>query len=399
MSKIKNNAKLQHPFEQEVIFLWKITHFLSVMNRYLIETNRLSLEQFCFSAQALKWDSSSNAKGRHIIDAFRTVYWFHKLRIDNHIKSTHALEKLIEPETFRKSAIGEPYRHNKWKDYRLGRHTPRNGLISKAENITASSKAIFEHVLWDTLRLNLPIEQYIEQWLSRLTPEIQVLLFEHRKASQTYEYRKRRKLGSQAFDSIERQSGLAALACLTVLIREAHENGDHEYAHELGFRLCRMLLLTGQDFYAHGIAQALYDFYELYILPLGIHKGFYYSYSNADFLYLVGRLSDALYHIEGISVYQMSNLERKQYEQRILGWNYGFDYFEMFKPARIALDSIVRESNEFQQYLQAQTNVRDWAINAYYKERSIPYQERYVPDILEQELQKSQEAFESKDGF
>ena len=87
-------------------------------------------------------------------------------------------------------------------------------------------------MLWDTLRLDLSIGQHLEQWLSRLTPEIQALLFEYRKANQTHEYRKRRKLGSQAFDSIERQSGLTALACLTILIREAHENGDHEYAHD-----------------------------------------------------------------------------------------------------------------------------------------------------------------------
>lgn len=223
------------------------------MNRYLVETNRFSLDQFCFSAKALKWNPTQKRKYRDVIDAFRTVCWFHELRIRNGVRSTHALEKLIEPETLKKSSIGEPYRHNKWKDYRLGKHTPRKGVILKAENITAGSKEIFNHVLWDALRLNLPIKQHVDQWLNRLTLEVQTLLFEYPQTRQTHGYRKRRKLTSQAFEAIERQSGLSALACLTILIREAHEDGDKEYAYQVGFRLCRMLLLTEQDFFSYKI--------------------------------------------------------------------------------------------------------------------------------------------------
>ena len=58
-----------------------------------------------------------------------------------------------------------------------------------------------------------------------------------------------------------------------------------------------------------------------------------------------------------------------------------------------AADSIVRQSKEFQQYLKVQTDIRNWAISAYYKERNIPYQERDVPDILEKEFIEAQMIF------
>lgn len=127
-------------------------------------------------------------------------------------------------------------RHNKWRGYAVGKHTPNQSLVLKIDKINQSTAAIFNHVLWDVLRLDLAASLNATSWLMRIEPEVQVLLF-----SRSNPYKEYRKLKKQAFEAIERRAGLSALACLTIIARKASVKRAIRNMHlklDIGFVEC-----------------------------------------------------------------------------------------------------------------------------------------------------------------
>lgn len=347
------------------------------MSSYPFETTSLTLDEFCFRSSSRKWTPDTKGKGRDVIDAFRTVYWFHwlRIRLGDSARSLRAMEKRLEPAACGISRDGEAYRHNKWRAYKIGKHTPLDSLVSDVDSRQEGAKMAFAHVLWDVLRLDKPVSQFCDGWVQRLEPAVQVLLWTSRKNQTLTGRTRRRKLDKRTLEVLERRAGLDALACLTLLLREANEAGDSDYASELGVRLCRMLLLISVELSSFGIANPLYEFYDCTILPLALHRGLYPAYRAVHFLDLKGRLCDALYHIKGVDVGTLTDEEIRGYKQKILSWNYGWDYFHLFSPVEVPIEPSLMTSEVFCQYWYSQRALRLWAWNGIHSsasERSSP---------------------------
>ena len=189
-------------------------------------------------------------------------------------------------------------------------------------------------------------------------------------------------LGGITFEAIERRAGLSALACLTIIARKASEERDSEYAFEVGYWICRMLLLCGEELMRHGIANPIYQLYEIFILPLTTFNYLHHTYRGLSYLSLIGRVSDRLWHLEGVSPHRLSKSEKLQYEQKILGWDYGLDNLNLFLPAKIAVDQVLIESDAFLKYWEAQLNVRKWADSGKWYENIKTFNEHKRTDDL-----------------
>lgn len=341
------------------------------MKTYPIVNYSFSLDEFCFRAKARNYDPLQKGKYKNVVDALRTVYWFHELKIRNKTRSIYELEKLLEPEAFKVDKYGEKYRHNKWRGYSIGKHTPSQSRILKVDQTNPGTQTIFNHVLWDVLRLDLSATSNAIEWFARIEPEIQILLF-----SRSNTYKEHRNLTSQAFEAIERRASLSALACLTIIARKASEEGNSEYAFEVGYRICRMLLLCGREFMCHGVATPIHEFYELFILPLTAHNYLHYCYRTLSYISLIGFMNDRLWHLEGVNPNKLTKSEQLRYEQKILGWNYGFDCLYIFQPEKLVIDPEFIKNDVFLRYWEAQVNLKEWGYSGCWYESIKPYKER-----------------------
>lgn len=323
-----------------------------------------------------------------MVDAFRTVYWFHELRISLRARTLHSIERTLEPEAFGVSEEGGRYRRNKWPAYLTGKHTPSPSFVTTINERCDGSRLVFDHVLWDVLHMRSSAAEYADDWVKRLAPDVQTFLWERSTRSRDKGRRRHKRLSIRTLKAIERHAGLDALACLTLLIRESYEDGDCEYAFDLGYWLCRMLLLMGFTLSGHGLARPLYDYYEANILPLGEYNGLYKSYKGLDFRYLIGRLANALYHIEGFkpeSLISMGNLEQML---KIMSFCYGFDYLELFRPVETFVDDHSFTQELATNYWNAQQELRLWACEAFLS----PEESRSLPVDLMKNVTTSREA-------
>lgn len=149
---------------------------------------------------------------------------------------------------------------------------------------------------------------------------------------------------------------------LTILIREAHELGDGIYAFKLGRRVCRMLVMIGDNLLSHGIAQPLHEFYEMAILPLGAHQGMRHTLMGIDLRELVGWVSHRMFHLKGVDPFHLTSMEYRIYQQKVLCGDYGSDDFHLLNPIQVPINPSLSPTNPLQRYCTAQNNLRLWAL-------------------------------------
>lgn len=61
----------------------------------------------------------------------RTIAWYIGIERKTGMKGPHQAERLLEPESFSKNNYDEVIRRNKWRQYRLVRHTPSDEFVLK----------------------------------------------------------------------------------------------------------------------------------------------------------------------------------------------------------------------------------------------------------------------------
>jgi hypothetical protein len=281
------------------------------------DSSNLSLDEFYFRSKSAKVSEKIPGKFRDVVDAFRTVYWFHSLRIGVNAKTTYQLEQTLEPDAFCFDADGGRYRRNKWGGYRLGKHTPSQKLIVSVNVIYEGAQSEFEHVLWDSLRLTHSATLNADAWIRRLAPDVQSILWSKEKKISGNRVRMR-QLSALHLQMIERRASLDALACLTLLLREAHEIGHMQQSFEIAKSLCRVLLMIGDLLNGHGISRPLYEYYEELILPLARWQEKRISYRGINFMELVGWLYHGLYHLKEVAPHRLNEQEKVYYKLKII---------------------------------------------------------------------------------
>jgi hypothetical protein len=333
------------------------------MASHPIDSSRLPLNDFCFRSNSAKPPEMKSGKVRDVVDALRTVYWFHSLRIGLKAKSTYQLEKLLEPNAFGIDADGGKYRKNKWGGYRVGKHTPSKKFVASVNEKFEGPQNDFEHALWDTLRLSKAATQNANIWIRQLGPDIQSILWE-KNSDISGSHIRFRQLNTTHFQMIERRSSLDALACLTILLREAHEIGNAEQSFTIARSLCRVLLMIGDSLNGHGISRPLYEYYEGFILPLANWQEKYISYKGGEFLDILGWLYHGLFHIKDVKPLRLNNKELLDYKLKLLDGGYGFDYMTLLNPIVVSTKlNINSESIEYREIEIAELR-RQWALSS-----------------------------------
>lgn len=293
-------------------------------------------------------------KFRDEVDTVRTMYWYEGLRRRTTASTSYALERKIEPESFKKNADGDPIHRNKWPYYKRGQHTPSDSLVTRANSIVVGSARELNHVLWKALRAEWDTDHAIE-WLRELDPELQLLIFEQREYARIHG-------GSRFLGQLERRASLDALAALTILLRINHESGLSERTWEYAFSVFRVLLIMGGHFENRGLAEAIFSLY--------VSRIFRFVTWNNRRLYL-----DEYDYPWWTQVLQMYGRNTAQTKGRSIGWRehthsmlkilggkYGFDLKFAIEPLVGPDTEIGPPSSEEVRSLHREIRKKNWAV-------------------------------------
>ncbi len=175
-----------------------------------------------------------------VVDVPANAYWFENVRVRLGQKRPYGVEKVVEPQGFRKMNSG--YGHtNKWRNYKTGRRRPQAVLINKVESLCPGSAAVFEHPLWRVARLpdTKPLLPFSSTWLRMLSIEVLALMF---KTDPRTGAEVRRGVTCRVLKVLGDRADLDGIAALAILLREAAERGQSKIAFSAGEALYRAIL-------------------------------------------------------------------------------------------------------------------------------------------------------------
>lgn len=245
----------------------------------------------------------------------RTSAWFHALRIRTGAKSTYEMEKVLEPGSFGVNDLGIVYKRNKWRGYRLGKHTPCPALVLAMEQLHQGTYGVFEHVLWDALRPGCPLAYH--QVLNRLSSRAQKILFSPQLRRQDGQLR------TAAICRLERIADLDGLASLVILLRNAINQNDACEAQHLSLALCRSTIASGPLLFSLGIAGPLADYINGHLLCRAATEGGGYGLNAQDFLLRAKLAARIVYAAEGNENCRFTYPERVNFVLDVLHGRYG----------------------------------------------------------------------------
>ncbi|WP_416242803.1 hypothetical protein ACLSSQ_11905 [Azospira sp. APE16] len=221
-----------------------------------------------FSRTPLNLKPFKKRSRKDVADGLRAVFWYHTVRHQLGEKSSYALEKRFDEKgSFKRNADGKLIYPHRWQKYSHGERVPIPSLVVNVEKECKGSARKLNHVLWEALRLEQPVCPHVEVWLRELNPDIQMVVFhiEHREFDVIY---KREKIGLRLLGKLSDRASMDALACLTILFREAVELERFHDAFLLGREIHWMLLFLGIEFQRNGVGKELIKLYCDRIFPM-----------------------------------------------------------------------------------------------------------------------------------
>lgn len=168
------------------------------------------------------------------------AWWFERVRIGLKQKRPYGVEKLVEPDVFKKAKSG--YSHNnKWTNYKSGKRVPRASLIVKAEALLPGSSASFAHPIWRVGRLKADemIAGVASEWLHELNVGMLPWFFRIDTAGGA---EVRRGISARTLRQLAHRADLDALAAISIILREASEGRRYKLAMAAGEALYLALL-------------------------------------------------------------------------------------------------------------------------------------------------------------
>ena len=227
------------------------------------------------------------------------------------------MEKLLEPESFKKDALGTSYRRNKWRGYGLGRHTPKPLLIHTMEVAYPGTQSLIDHVLWDVLRPKFSTSTHAPNWLGRLSPRVASMIANPKSRA------RHGGLRAETLDKLERMSDLDAMACVTVFLRSAIESKiTTSEALMLSESLCRMAIVGAPFLYSHGVAGPLAEYFDAFLLsrqPLTVK----HELRAADYLRRAKKAAWYIRCVEGDENRLFSQAEKNDVVLEMINGSYG----------------------------------------------------------------------------
>ncbi len=176
---------------------------------------------------------------RSELDIVRVSLWYWYIRVNLSKNSDYQIEKVIEPDAFNKNKHGDAYHNNKWRGYRLGKHTPNPILIDQAESHVQGSAMILKHTLWQVMSNSRSLDSLLNDEVGKLSWEVQRILYKANK----YDCGSLlvTKLSKRKLRQLECLAGLDALAAQIIFLKLAVKREEDTSA--LSHSIYRTLLI------------------------------------------------------------------------------------------------------------------------------------------------------------
>lgn len=174
------------------------------------------------------------------MDPVAIAYWFEGVRIALGQKRPYGVEKLIEPEVFKKCKSG--YSHNnKWRGYKTGKHAPSRAIIQKAEALCPGSAHAFVETFWNTARAmsSSQVGNQADTLLRQLPIDLMPLFF---RIDPKTSHEIRRGVTDRILNALSRRTDLNGLAALSIVIREAAEKRQYKLLMQAGEHSYHLIL-------------------------------------------------------------------------------------------------------------------------------------------------------------
>lgn len=184
---------------------------------------------------------------RSELDIVRVSLWYWYIRVNLSKNSDYQIEKVIEPDAFNKNKHGDAYHNNKWRGYRLGKHTPSPILISQAESHVQGSSMLLKHTLWQVMNNSISIESLLSDELRNLSWEVQRILYKANKydcGSTLVTHLSKRKLRQ-----LECLAGLDALAAQIIFFKLAVQREEDTSALSQSIYRTLLIICTELPFF------------------------------------------------------------------------------------------------------------------------------------------------------
>jgi hypothetical protein len=310
-----------------------------------------------------------NATGpkRTEADIIRTAIWYEFVRQKLSASTAYEIERKLEPSAFGYTKNHEPFHKNKWTKYQVGKPTPNVTLVNEVDKQVPNTKYLLDHVLWLCLQPNIHDRFNTEEWLKKLIPDIQKLVFQHNSTNNIYSSN-RIKHSVVQLKMLERRAGIEALACLMILFHEASSERSHDRALDLGISIYKVLLVISNTLPFKKFTSELFLIFNKRVFSQINANGLGFRFDEFNFFDAVELLSDLLLVLEdnGQSINSLNTMNQ------LIDGKYGFDIMSALR-APIGPISTKSEHNikDYQIY-ERQQETRAWArSNIYLKTRKI----------------------------
>jgi hypothetical protein len=227
-----------------------------------------------------------STSGRDDVDTIRTAVWYALFADFAGVRTPYAAERLVEPEAF-VVKDGVIQHRNKWAAYERGERTPHPKLRARAGQVVPGSQWIFDHVVWEAPRTERRLGERLEPLLRKLEPGVQTILFD----SPGLRGLRRRAITAQSLKRLEEMAGFDSLACLTLLVREAHELGDADQAHRIAHSLFKVLVIVCMDCRLGRVIRRWFAIYRDRIFPLATARGKSFRLEEYDIVEVINEFS------------------------------------------------------------------------------------------------------------
>lgn len=294
-----------------------------------MEDNQVITQRFCNTLQ--KNMVAAQGRRRDEIDVLRTAFWFEEIRTRLNASTTYEIERRLEPKAFGKNKDGDHIHRNKWPKYEVGQHVPNDSLVARIDAILPGTKRILNHVLWEVLQAKHSIEEQADDWFRQLGPDIQGCVFKTQRHGTSNSHHRISSSRRQLL-LLERRTGIDALACLTILLRESCEQGENPHSIDIGKSIFRMLLVLCYNSQFSKFTQEIFDVYRDKIFSLPQHKGIIFLLKDFDFIEAVELLTIFLHQVGGRSKVSPDGHGLIEVMYKILDGGSGFDALFVLAP-------------------------------------------------------------------
>lgn len=170
------------------------------------------------------------------------------------------LDRIFEPDSFRKGPSGRVQHRNKFRRYAHGKPVPKAELVTRIDKLYPGTAADFNHILWTILRHRCGTVP-AHEWLRHLAPDVQRCVLGTVQGTLHTVYWRPPVVSDVR--RIQEQPTLDVLACFTSLYLEEFVNKtEGSWCYFFLKKIYQSLLALGPDLEERGILTAVLDLYE-----------------------------------------------------------------------------------------------------------------------------------------